>query len=41
MASMVCSKRVVNRFGTVRPVLRLLVTVVDFDATPEGVGRPL
>lgn len=26
----------VNRFGTVRPFLRLLVTVVDFDATPEG-----
>ncbi|GGT49375.1 Tn3 family transposase [Streptomyces atratus] len=26
----------VNRFGTVRPFLRLLVAVVDFDATPEG-----
>lgn len=26
----------VNRFGTVRPFLKLLVTVVDFDATPEG-----
>nr|WSX76815.1 Tn3 family transposase [Streptomyces sp. NBC_00899] len=26
----------INRFGTVRPFLKLLVTVVDFDATPEG-----
>lgn len=26
----------VNRFGTVRPFLKLLVTVVDFGATPEG-----
>jgi hypothetical protein len=26
----------VNRFGTIRPFLRLLVTVVDFDAAPEG-----
>nr|WP_261988809.1 hypothetical protein [Streptomyces sp. wa22] len=26
----------VGRFGTVRPFLKLLVTVVDFDATPEG-----
>ncbi|WP_331723218.1 Tn3 family transposase (plasmid) [Streptomyces sp. NBC_00111] len=26
----------VNRFGTVRPFLKLLVSVVDFDATPEG-----
>ncbi|WUG75746.1 hypothetical protein OG828_44920 [Streptomyces sp. NBC_00457] len=26
----------VNRFGTVRPFLKLLVTVVDFAATPEG-----
>nr|WP_239009101.1 MULTISPECIES: DUF4158 domain-containing protein [Streptomyces] len=26
----------VNRFATVRPFLRLLVGVVDFDATPEG-----
>ncbi|MFE2195523.1 Tn3 family transposase [Streptomyces olivaceus] len=26
----------VNRFGTVRPFLKLLITVVDFDATPEG-----
>lgn len=26
----------VNRFGTLRPFLKLLVTVVDFDATPEG-----
>ncbi|WSC31992.1 Tn3 family transposase [Streptomyces sp. NBC_01768] len=27
----------VSRFGTVRPFLKLLVTVVDFGATPEGV----
>ncbi|MFI5774981.1 Tn3 family transposase [Streptomyces sp. NPDC051658] len=26
----------VTRFGTVRPFLKLLVKVVDFDATPEG-----
>ncbi|NUP42672.1 MAG: Tn3 family transposase [Streptomyces sp.] len=26
----------INRFGTVRPFLKLLITVVDFDATPEG-----
>lgn len=26
----------VNRFGMVRSFLRLLVSVVDFDATPEG-----
>ncbi|MFJ9775391.1 Tn3 family transposase [Kitasatospora sp. NPDC101157] len=26
----------VTRFGTVRPFLKLLVTVVDFGATPEG-----
>lgn len=26
----------VNRFGTVRPFLKLLITVVDFDAAPEG-----
>lgn len=26
----------VGRFATVRPFLKLLVTVVDFDATPEG-----
>nr|BBG20802.1 transposase [Streptomyces fradiae]BBG20806.1 transposase [Streptomyces fradiae] len=26
----------INRFGTVRPFLKLLVSVVDFDATPEG-----
>lgn len=26
----------VNRFGTVRPFLKLLVKVVDFGATPEG-----
>ncbi len=25
-----------GRFGTVRPFLKLLITVVDFDATPEG-----
>ncbi|WP_416969346.1 Tn3 family transposase [Streptomyces sp. 4F14] len=28
--------QLVTRFGTVRPFLKLLVTVVDFDATPEG-----
>lgn len=26
----------ITRFGTVRPFLKLLVKVVDFDATPEG-----
>ncbi|AQW50738.1 Tn3 family transposase [Streptomyces violaceusniger] len=28
--------QLVTRFGTVRPFLKLLVTVVDFGATPEG-----
>ncbi len=29
-----------NRFGTVRPFLHLLVSVVDFDAAPEGEPAP-
>lgn len=28
--------QLITRFGTVRPFLKLLVTVVDFGATPEG-----
>ena len=32
--------QLVTRFGTVRPFLKLLVTVVDFGATPEGTAGP-